>query len=193
MMTVDISASLINIEGALQRLGRQTLLRLLQEGASVEAVRSSLEAVGLISTPELEFFYSWKNGTTISGGVTLDDIHFFPGFYMLSLDDAIENYSAFVVDSRWKPGWLPIFANGGGDFYVFDLSLISVRPVRHFRIDESNHPIEFTSLEAMLSTLAAAFERSIFYVDTSGYLEMDDLAFGALAAELNHDVDWWRS
>ena len=64
--------------------------------------------------------------------------------------------------------------------------------MRHFWIDEVEHPIEFSSLSAMLATLAAGFERGIFYVDPSGYLEMDDLVFGGLATELNPDVTYWR-
>ncbi len=191
-MTKDLSASLASIEAALQRLGRHALLRSLQAGLSAESVRSSLSAVGLVSASELEALYVWRNGTSTAVGLTLDDIHFFPGFYLLSIEDAIANYRAFVTDSRWGPGWLPIFANGGGDFYVLDLGSISTRPVRHFRIEESEHPVEFTSLGAMLATLAAAFEQGIFFVDPNGCLEMDDLVFGELAAELNHDVDWWR-
>lgn len=191
-MTIDLSASLSRIEVALQQLGRKTLLRSLQVGLSVEVVRSSLSTVGLPSAAELEALYAWKNGTSTTNCVTLDDIHIFPGFYMLSVEDAIANYKAFVTDHRWSPGWLPVFANGGGDFYIVDLALQGARPVRHFRIDESEHPVEFTSLDAMLMTLAAAFERGIFFVDPKGYLEMDDLVFGTLAAELNPDVDWWR-
>ena len=191
-MTSDLSASLASIEAALQRLGRHALLRSLQAGRSAEAVRSSLGAVGLASAPELEALYVWRNGTSTAGGVTLDDIHLFPGFYLLSIEDAIMNYRAFMNDSRWRTGWLPIFANGGGDFYVLDLGSLSTRPVRHFRIEESEHPVEFTSLGAMLATLAAGFERGVFFVDSNGYLEMDDLAFGGLAAELNHDIDWWQ-
>lgn len=191
-MKNDLSASLASIEAALQRLDRQTLLRSLQAGLSAEAVQSSLGAVGLSATSELEALYVWRNGTSTAGGVTLDDIHLFPGFYLLSIEDAIANYRAFVADPRWRSGWLPIFANGGGDFYVLDLGSLSARPMRHFRIEESEHPIEFTSLRAMLATLATAFERGIFFVDSNGYLEMDDLVFGELAAELNHDVDWWR-
>lgn len=189
-MTNDISASLTSIEAALQRLGRQALLRSLQAGLSAEAVRSSLGAAGLASASDLEALYVWRNGTPTAGGVTLDDIHLFPGFYLLSIEDAIANYSTFLTDSRWRPGWLPIFANGGGDFYVLDLGSLSARPVRHFRVEESEHPVEFTSLGAMLATLAAAFERGIFFVDANGYLEMDDIVFGGRAAELNHDVDW---
>jgi hypothetical protein len=64
-------------------------------------------------------------------------------------------------------------------------------PVRHFRIEEVDHPIEFPSLAAMMLALAQAFEREIFFVHQNGYLDMDDLVFGSLAAELNPDVAWW--
>jgi hypothetical protein len=191
-MTIDLSAPLASIETALHRLGRQTLLRSLQPGLSAEAVRSSLGAVGFSSAPELEALYVWRNGTSTAGDVTLGDIHLFPGFYLLSIEDAIANYKIYVTDSRWSPGWLPIFANGGGDFYVLDLGSLSERPMRYFRFDASEHLIEFSSLGAMLATLAAAFERGIFFVDPNEFLEMDDLVFGGLAAEMNHDIDWWQ-
>jgi hypothetical protein len=45
----------------------------------------------------------------------------------------------------------------------------------------------------LLRTLAEAFEREVFFVDPNGYMEMDDLVFGDLAAELNPDVSWWRN
>lgn len=136
--------------------------------------------------------YGWRNGTATAGVAAVDDIHLFPGFYLLSLEDALANYRAFAADPRWTVGWLPLFANGGGDFYIVDLSQPAAAPVRHFRIDESEHPIEFGSVQSLVATLAAAFERGIFFVDSSGYLEMDDLVFAGVAAELNPDIAWWR-
>lgn len=150
-----------------------------------------LGSIGLKSNSELEALYGWRDGTSTEGVAAVDDIHMFPGFYLLSLEDAVANYRAFVTDRRWSSGWLPVFANGGGDFYVVDLGSQDESPVRHFRIDESEHPIEFSSIKDMLRTLAQAFERGIFFVDASGYLEMDDLVFGTLAAELNPHIDWW--
>lgn len=191
-MTDDLSAPLTTVETAVQRLDRLVLQQALQPGLPAEAVSDALGEVGLHATPELETLYAWRNGTSTAGIAAVDDIHLFPGFYLLSLEDALANYRAFVTDSRWTTGWLPLFANGGGDFYVVDLGSPPAAPVRHFRIDESEHPIEFNSLGALLTTLAEAFERDIFFVDPSGYLEMDDVAFGELAAELNPDVGWWR-
>lgn len=191
-MTDDISASVSVIELALSRLGREALLQSLQGGLSPDAVRSKLASAGLRCTPELEALYGWRNGTASHSPASLDDIQLFPGFHLLSLEDAVSNYRAFVVDDRWTTGWLPVFANGGGDFYVVDLSPTGGGVVRHFWIDEAEHPIEFSSLSAMMVTLAQGFERGVFYVDPNGYLEMDDMVFGTLAMELNPDVAYWR-
>ena len=37
-----------------------------------------------------------------------------------------------------------------------------------------------------------AFDRGIFFVDPSGYLEMDDRVFAGVAAEFNPDIAWCR-
>ena len=191
-MTDDLSSPLATIETALQRLDRQILLRSLKEGLPAEAVRSLLGTAGLISSDELESLYGWRDGTSTDGVAAVDDIHLFPGFYLLSLEDALANHRAFASHPRWTAAWLPIFANGGGDFYMLDLSSSAGSPVRHFRIEASEHPIEFGSLRALLTTVAAAFDRGIFFVDPSRYLEMDDLLFGELAGELNPGIEWWR-
>ncbi len=190
-MSDDLSVPLATIEKGLERLNRSSLLPSLRTGVPASTVKEALRGVGLTPPPELEALYSWRDGTSTEG-VILDDIHLFPGFYLLSVEDAVTNYRAFLADSRWATGWLPIFANGGGDFYVLDLSSSLASPVRHFRVEESEHPIEFDSLSALLKTLAEAFKRGILFVDPSGYLEMDDLVFSELAAELNPDADWWR-
>lgn len=183
-MTDNLAGHLATIEDAVQRLGRQVLLRSLRAGLPSEAVQVELGVVGLVGPPELEVLYGWRDGTSTEH-VVLDDVHLLPGFYLLSVADAVATYQAFASDSRWRTGWLPVFANGGGDFYVLDLGALGSSPVRHFRIDESEHPIEFSSLVSMLVALAQAFEQGVFFVDPSGYLEMDDLDFGRLALALN--------
>lgn len=177
---------------ALSRLGREALLQSLQIGLSADAVRSKLASAGLSCTPELEAVYGWRNGTASDSPASLDDIQLFPGFHLLSLEDAVTNYRALVVDDRWTTGWLPVFANGGGDFYVVDLSPTGAGAVRHFWIDEAEHPIEFSSLSAMMATLAQGFARGIVCLDPNGYLERDDMVFGRLATDMNPDIAYWR-
>lgn len=192
-MTDDLRASLAAIEKASQRLDRSLVLQSLQTGRPASAVKAALGEVGLPSPPELEALYGWRDGTSSGGDGPYGDIFLFPGFYLLSVEEAVANYGAFVTDHQWSIRWLPIFANGSGDFYVLDLSPSTARSVRHFRIEEEfEHPIEFNSLGALLATLAAAFERGVFFVDPDGYLGMDEFVFAELAAELNADVEWWR-
>lgn len=40
--------------------------------------------------------------------------------------------------------------------------------------------------------MAAAFERGVIYIDSNGYLEMNDMQFAELAGAMNPDVAWWR-
>ena len=74
---------------------------------------------------------------------------------------------------------------------MVELSGAPAAPVLHFRIEASEHPIEFESLGNMLRTVGEGFSRGVFFADTSGHLEMDDLAFAALASELNPAIRWW--
>jgi cell wall assembly regulator SMI1 len=110
-MTDERLAALATIKNALQRLDRHVLERSLQPGIPAAAVQEALDEVGLVAPPELVSLYGWKDGTSTAGVAAVDDIHFFPGFYLLSVEDAVASYRAFVDDSRWRAGWLPLFAN----------------------------------------------------------------------------------
>lgn len=184
--------SLSTIEETLKGLGRDRLMHALQPGVPADTVRAALGEIGLPSTEELEALYAWHNGVAHSGA-TIGEISLWPGHYFSSVESAAANYRAFVNDPRWTPGWLPVFPDGGGDFYVVDLSLRGSAPIRHFWIDEAEHPIEFMSLRSMFATLEEAFRRGCFYVTPDGYLSRDTPAFAKLASEMNPDVEWWQS
>ena len=181
---------LTRIEAGLGGLGRLGLLAALAPGLTERTVRDQLAAVGLVATNELVELYGWHNGTRFAPETMLDDVHMFPGSYLLALEDSLANLLAFRPDSRWDSSWLPVFANGGGDFYISDLGQ-SAGPIRHFRIEETEHPVEFSSVGSMMATIEAAMERNVIFVEEGGYLEMDDHAFGDVAAEMSPDVEWW--
>jgi hypothetical protein len=63
--------------------------------------------------------------------------------------------------------------------------------VRHFRIEQLEHPVEYASITDMFTTFEAAYTRGIFFVDPSGYLEEDDGGYATLAAALNPAISWW--
>lgn len=190
-MTDELADSFDRVDRALAKLGRDKLLSRLGAGRTADDVRRGLDSVGLASSDELEALFGWHDGTEADRAI-LDDIHMFPGFYQLALNDALANYRSFVDDPRWQPGWLPIFANGGGDFCVVDNAGSATGQVRHFRIDEAEHPVEFSSITTLFMTLASCFEEDVFFVDPDGYLEMGDLAFAAVAARIDPGVPWWN-
>jgi hypothetical protein len=190
MMSSDLSSALRHVESALRRLNRRSVLRALRAGAAPDWVRSALGAVGLEATRDIESLWGWRNGT-LTAGTTLGEIDLFPGFYLLSVEEAVANYRAFASDARWSVTWLPIFADGGGDFYVVDFHDEARCAVRHFRLEEVHHPIVYESLSAMVSTLDKAFDVAIFFVDSEGYLEVDDARFDRLARTLNPGVTYW--
>ena len=191
LVTTPLTESLAAIDRGLTVLGRSALISSWRPGQSPARVRDLLARRGMKSVGELEGAFAWHDGIDFPPDVPADDFHVFPGFYMLSLDDAVASYDTYVSERRWNPGGLPLFATGGGDFYVVDLSEFERGSVRHFRIEESEHPVEFATVSAFFATLAAAFKEGLFFLDSTGYLEMDDPTFGELAARLNPGISWW--
>ena len=188
-MTASIDQSLESISEGLRRLGREPLLTALDAPLSFGEVAPALEDVGLAPSASVAALYEWHNGT--KRDISLDDSQLFPGFYFPDFDEALTNYKVFCESPRWTRGWFPLFADGGGDFYVADFNSDAV-PMRRFRIEYAECPVEYESLPDMLSTLAAAFDEGIYYVDDDGYLEIDRVAFSSLAARLNPRVAWWK-
>lgn len=178
----------------LQRL-RRPVVEELQPGADVSEIVNAFAGIGLVLPNEAVDLWRWRNGTRIVSGVTkLDDIHFFPGFYFFSYEDALKQYAALRDDLRWNSAWLPVFANGGGDFYALDLAGGDARhaPVVGFILGEDEHPTEYENLERMCQTIAVCFERGVFFVSEQGYLDADDDGHAFVARQLNPSVILWK-
>jgi cell wall assembly regulator SMI1 len=177
----------------LERLDRSQLLARLQPGIPSADVRHALSRLGLAGSDDLLGLYEWHNGTRVPEGTALDDVHFFPGFYFLALDDATTNFLAFRDDGRWSSTWLPIFSNGGGDFYAVDCGTHSetLGAVIGFMVDQIEQPVEYESLRSMMATLADCFEQGVFFVDRRGYLEMDYARHAEIARRHNPRLPIW--
>lgn len=191
-MTSELEAALEETERHLERLGRELLLRYLEPGIPADRVREELARVGLPSSGEVETLLGWHDGLADGPDQVLGLMYMFPSFYLYSIDDITATYEAVRDDDRWKKGWLPVFANGGGDFYVVDLSDTGHGEVRHFWIDELESPVEFDSITSMVQTINSAFDRGLFFVDDDGYFDKDYQAFGDLAREMNPGSYFWR-
>lgn len=192
-MTHDLADILDRIEKSLTDFGRAGVSHLLLPGLPGSTIADHLTSRGLTPLEDLSQLYQWHNGTGGTTGALLGDLWLFPGFYFLRLEDALANYDSFVRSDRWQTQWFPVFADGGGDFYAIVCApgAEPIESVVHFRIDQPEHPIEYRSLNAMLRTVATAYEEHVYFIADMG-LDMDDNAFMALAARLNGDVPWWQ-
>jgi cell wall assembly regulator SMI1 len=176
------------IDHGLAKLQRARTIELLRPGTTAQRVTETLERTGLSCANDLVSLYEWHDGTDATTGATLDDLHLFPGYYLLTLDDAAANYKAFKNDERWDRDWFPILANGGGDFYAVVCSEGGQDRGRvlHFRLEDTDRSVEFSSVSQLLATLAAGYDEGVFFVDDRGYLEMQDTLFAALAKRLTY-------
>jgi hypothetical protein len=188
----QLSADATAILEQLKKLQRP-VVELLRPGHSVGVISQKLAACGLEPSRELEELWSWRNGTLVAEGTILDDLHFFPGFYLMSLEDSVEQYSIMRDDARWSSCWLPIFANGGGDFYatVLGRSQEEAAPVVGFVLGADEQDEEYRSIGSMFRTLRDCYEQGVFWLTDDGYLEMDDLKYVAIARIHNPGNSIW--
>lgn len=187
-----ISDGLASIEAGLRQLNRERLLGLLQPGLGASCVERRFAETSFAGSNDLVELYLWRNGVPAQTDAPLGKLWMFPGFYFPSLEESFANYLTFKKDPRWGDRWFPVFADGGGDFYAVESSSEGRWPVRHFRIAEHEHPVEYESLEKMVCTIAAAYDQGIFFVDLNGSLELFEDRFDELAREMNPGVAWWR-
>jgi len=189
----SLRQELENILGHLVRL-RRPVVSLLQEPITPQETRVRLQEMQLIPSDEFTELYCWRNGTKAVEGDILDDLDFFPGFYLMSLDDAIQAYRAAVV-SEWNPAWFPLFANDCGDFYVvpFSRSATKESEVVCFIRGEPQQKIAFESLFTMARTISACFDAGAYFVAAEGYLEANDGAVAAIARKFNPTLGRYNS
>ena len=190
-MPAEISRALAEIEAGLRRLDRPTL-DFLNPGIPTAEALAALAKRGLEPPGDLLDLWQWRNGTGGPADAKLGDLWLVPGFYLLSVEDATRNFDAHIADPRWQPSWLPVFADGGGDFLAVVCGRGDQRgAVHHFRIEQAEHPVEYRSVERMLATFSAAFTRGAYSVDRDGWLEVNGDLYASIALELNPEVRWW--
>lgn len=149
--------------------------------------------IGFEPSIELVSLYQWHDGVIADSNVPLCDIQLFPGFHFLRLEDAIEKYMMFRNNSAWCVSWFPLFANGGGDFYVIDfgVKINDAHPIIGFVLGEESQDIEFSSLENMINTYYEGYRSNIIFKTCDGYLEQDDERFIEIAKKYNPDISFW--
>ncbi len=158
-------------------------------GLTPAEVEVQIRAVGLRPPKDLVQLYAYCDGTeTIEGKDLLRKIDFFPGFYWMNLDEAITVYRSVSPHRMWSRSWLPIFANGGGDFYVVicDTASAFFGEVLMVMYGETDHIVEFKNVSAMFETLERCFAQKAFFC-ADGLLEVDYAKMRAIAQSVQPD------
>lgn len=140
-------------------------------------------------------FFGWRNGVDRHGAKMHDDLCFYPGFFPLSLEEAVVEI-ADLLDfglPLWQAGWLPLFGDVSDARDVLDCTRIEggSAPVLFYMGQDPEHPVQYLSLAAMLETLADCFEQGVFFVDREGLLDMDWDGYCIVGRKINPGVDFW--
>ena len=183
---MEMIPQLLNeIEKCLQQLDHPCLDH-LNSGISSQKIQELFEP-----TQDLRALYTWRNGSKDCEGITLGELAFFPGFYLMSLEESIQTYQELRKTSTWNQCWFPIFASGGGDFYAMNLASEAQGHILGFYVYEEDPQVEYQSLESMLIALKNCFEQGIIFRNEQGYLDMDYRKHAEIAHELNPDLQIW--
>lgn len=189
-----MSSVLDQIVAHLRRLGRRAP-DLLQDPLSREDIQSWESKLPFSLTRELGTMYQWRNGTKAEEGDLLESLYFFPGFYFLSIEEAVQTYQEREGSPQWRKGWFPLFANGGGDFYNVRCTRrkIGSSEVIGFLHGEPEQSTEYESVAAMMQTLEACYAEGAFFIDVDDTLEIDDDKHRMIANRFNPTILEWQS
>ena len=185
-----ITQLLNEIEKCLQQLDHSCLDH-LNPGISSQQIQELFEEIPLQPTQDLRALYTWRNGSEDSEGITLGELAFFPGFYLMSLEESIQTYMELRARNGWDKSWFPIFASGGGDFYAMNLAPEAQGQILGFYVFEEEGQVEYRSLKSMLVTLKACYEQGIIFRNEQGYLDMDYRKHAEIAHDINPDLKIW--
>ena len=185
-----ITQLLNEIEKSLQQLDHSCLVH-LNPGISSQQIQELFEKIPLQPTQDLRALYTWRNGSKDCEGITLGDLAFFPGFYLMSLEESIQTYQELRKTSTWNQCWFPIFASGGGDFYAMILAPEAQGHILGFYVYEEEPQVEYQSLESMLQTFKVCYKQAIVFRNEQGYLDMDYRKHAEIAHEINPDLKIW--
>ena len=186
-----ITQLLNEIEKSLQQLDHPCVDH-LNPGLSSQKIQELFEEIPLQPNQDLHVLYAWRNGSKDSEGITLGELAFFPGFYLMSLEESVQTYLELIETDTWDQSWFPIFASGGGDFYAMILAPEAQGKILGFYVFEEEAQVEYLSLKSMLATLKTCYEQGIIFRNEQGYLDMDYRKHAEVAHEINPDVKIWQ-
>ena len=188
---MEMLSQLLNeIEKSLQQLDHSCVEH-LNSGITSLKIQELFEEIPLQPNQDLRALYTWRNGSEDSEEITLGELAFFPGFYLMSLEESIQTYLELRERNGWDKFWFPIFASGGGDFYAMNLAPESQGQILGFYVFEEEAQVEYRSLKSMLTALKNCYEQGIIFRNEQGYLDMDYREHAEIAHDINPDLKIW--
>ena len=112
----NIILLLDKIETSLHKLNHPCVHH-LNPGISSQKFQALFEKIPFQPNQELCSLYSWRNGLGDSKDATLGELAFFPGFYLMSLEESIQRWGRFLCHelgsrSSGRNDWF-LYVRGG--------------------------------------------------------------------------------
>lgn len=191
-MSLSVADNLSLLKANLERLERQ-VTQLLQNGATDQVISDFFILNGLDAPLDIVDLYSCNDGVRYSTNDIIDDICLFPGFYWLSLKSAFTVYNAISSDERWDKSWVPIFSNGGGDFYavICDKKSIYFGGIVGFIMGEEEHFVEYSGINNMLACINACYSGGVFFLK-KGRLDANYFDAALVAKSFNQSLPYYN-
>jgi hypothetical protein len=169
-------------------LGRALGDRLAQ-GLPRETIVERARREGLDLPGEVVDLFAWRDGS--NPGHAMGALWLLPGYYLLSLDEALSNRAAL---REFRPdGWLPLLSDGGPCVLAVQCRGPGYGRVLHYDPEgDDAGAVMFPNLEAMLSAIEEALASAAFLVDDDGYLEQDDGRWLPIAARHSGAAPFWQ-
>ena len=108
---------------------------------------------------DLAIFFRWHDGQT--GYQSLSPLD---NRMLMSIDDAIDTWT-FLSNPRedirqpWDKVWIPILANGAGDYVVYVASGYMKGQLLNYWHDDSGRAMAFSSLESWAQKVLSSYEK----------------------------------
>jgi len=171
-------------------------LKCFQKGKSLEDIREILTLIG-IENEDVFQLYTWRDGIVYNNEMHIGEYDFFSFGFMLSLKDAIEHYRLAQSEKLWSKHMFPLFANGGGDFILFDSNSNNKTTEMLFLYSPSlllsGKPMTiYDSLEKFFRTIKKCYEKRAYSCSENGTLEVNYDLEQQVSMEENLRPIYWR-
>ncbi|WP_152514365.1 SMI1/KNR4 family protein [Nocardiopsis valliformis] len=175
-----LSSEIEVLMGKLSLLGRPVVGQLVP-GSNQSRVS---EFLGSDVPDDVKTWFAWCDGVDCRAGQSQDDINIIPGYYPLSLVEAMEVKSDHEGDPVLDGSWIPLLGGGGGDMYAALWSPGQDPVVAGSLVGEMTE-IEFSSLGQAVRFFNECYEAGAFGVNEQGQLYIDPASYDELYETLH--------